>query len=168
MKSRGESLFLLFLIAFFGFWTHQSLQLTSRRATEYDVGVNFFPFALSVGMLLMTAIVLAQTVWRTPRKSSSVEDSTGEDGLSPSQRVASVALFAAVFAVLVIYTVLMRPLGFGAATLIFLMVMNTMIARLTTGAFPSVKQLTFRLMGFGVFAFGMPFVFRYVFRLILP
>lgn len=167
MKSRGESLFLLFLIAFFGFWTHQSLQLTSRRATQYDVGVNFFPFVLSVGMLILTAIVLAQKLW-LERRSARIEGAADEEALSPRQLMMSVALFLAVLAVLLVYTVLMRPLGFGAATLIFLLIMNSMIAKLTTGSLPSLKQFLGRLVGFGVFAFGMPFVFRYVFRLILP
>ena len=163
VRFRGESAFSTALIVFFGYWVHQSLLLTSRRATVYDVGINFFPFVLSSGMLLLTVLVLVKGLLL-----SKPAENGASEPWSARQLVAPIALFVTVFATLLMYIALLRVLGFGFATLIFLLIMNTLIFRLTNGHFLNRKEFVKRLAGFSLFAFGMPFIFENIFRLMLP
>jgi len=170
VKSKGESVFLSVMIVFLGYWVYQSMILTSRKATQYDVGVNFFPLVLSVGMLVLVAYLLVKSIV-TGRKETYEEDAPKNVDGGQDERLRMLIKAGAFLGVLVLilaYIRLLRPLGFALSTLAFLMLMNICLARLTYGHFPSWKGLLYRLVGFGVLSFGTPYIFRHVFRLILP
>jgi len=170
VKSQGESVFLSVMIVFLGYWVYQSMILTSRKATEYDVGVNFFPLVLSVGMLVLVTYLLVKIIV-TARKETHEADAPASVELAQDAKLRMLMKAGAFFGVLVIilaYIWLLRPLGFALSTLAFLMVMNICLARLTYGRFPSWRALIYRLVGFGVLSFGTPYIFRHVFRLVLP
>jgi hypothetical protein len=168
VKSRAENTFYIVFSVFLGFWIRQSILLTSRKATEFDVGVNFFPLVLSSGMLILTIILLVKNLWTM--KQAQEPGSVEEAGYSKSrtQLTMEIVSFFMVLIMLVLYILMLRPLGFGAATFIFLVLMNLMISRFTYGHFLGLKAMIYRIAGFAVFAFGLPYIFRHVFRLILP
>ncbi len=166
MKSRAENAFYIVFIVFLGFWVRQSMILTSRKATEYDVGVNFFPLVLSSGMLILTVYLLVKNIWMMKRASD--EQQEIEEPKTSRQRFLSVLSFFLVFFLLLLYILLLDPLGFGLATFIFLIIMNLMLNHFTHGHFIGLKPFAIRIITFAVFSFGLPYIFRHVFRLILP
>lgn len=171
MKShQSERIFLIVMIVFYGFWVYQATILTSRKATQYDVGINFFPLVLSAGMLILTAYLLVKNV-AAARKEAGESDAQEPAELeqdTKQQMLMKLSSFFVVLGLLLLYILLLRPLGFALSTLIFLMLMNTYLGRLTYGQFFRWQALLIRFVGFGIFSYGLPYIFRHVFRLILP
>lgn len=149
-----------------GFWVRQSMLLTSRKATQYDVGVNFFPLVLSAGIVILTIILLIKNIWIMRRsQEASQETEVDAGGMAKFYPLLS---FFIVFILLLVYIVLLDPLGYAISTFIFLIANNLILTRLTYRKFLGVKAYAYRFLGFAVFSFGLPYVFRHVFRLILP
>ena len=166
MKYRAENTFYIVFILFMGFWVRQSMLLTSRKATQHDVGVNFFPLVLSAGIVILTVYLLLKNIWKMRKAQEETQES--EPVMKKGMQIMPLLSFFLVFFLLLIYIVLLDPLGYGLSTFIFLIAMNLILTRLTYGKLLGLKAYAYRFIGFAVFSFGLPYVFRHVFRLILP
>jgi hypothetical protein len=170
VKTRSENTFYVVFMLFMGFWLRQSLLLTSRKASQFDTGVNFFPVALSVLMIVLTAYLLIKNIYIASTSVQEGKESSKSiwEGIKSKESLQAIGSFFIVLIFLLIYVVLLTPLKFGLSTFIFLILMNLLISKLSYGQFIDKKKFWLRLIIFAIFSFGLPVVFRHVFRLILP